>query len=384
MLFSILSVLLFTAYIGLIIFYRFGWAALKDFSQHKIEPAAYPFISVIICARNESENIESCLRSVAGQSIGSDAFEIILIDDHSKDDTVSKARALGILNLKVIHLEIFDTAFLNSFKKFGITQGISAAKGPLIVTTDADCTVAARWLRDIRSFYLKKKVAFIAAPVVFETKLRLPFMNRLLVVFQQLDFMVLQGITGASVRANFHNMCNGANLAYMKSAFETVEGFQGIDDIASGDDMLLMSKIEKAYPGKIGYLKSKSAIVRAEPARTLKEFINQRIRWASKAGRYSDFRITSVLLLVYIFNLWIFMTLILGFFSAVSFYMFLVLVTGKTLVELFFLFPVARFFGKQHLLWWFIPAQPFHILYTIIAGALGKFGTYNWKGRQIN
>ncbi len=78
-------------------------------------------------------------------------------------------------------------------------------------------------------------------------------------------------------------MCNGANLAYEKQAFEEVGGFTGIDMIASGDDMLLMYKIYHAYPGSVHYLKSPDAIVRTLPVDTVKGFMNQRIRWSSKA-----------------------------------------------------------------------------------------------------
>ena len=112
-------------------------------------------------------------------------------------------------------------------------------------------------------------------------------------VFQAMDFMVLQGITGASVYKNTLSMCNGANLAYEKKAFFEVDGFEGIDQIASGDDMLLMHKITKNYPDKIQYLKSKEAIVQHKPMKTWKEFFNQRIRWASKATYYDDKRIFS-------------------------------------------------------------------------------------------
>ena len=72
-----------------------------------------------------------------------------------------------------------------------------------------------------------------------------------------MDFMVLQGITGAVVYKNNLSMCNGANLAYEKKAFYEVNGFAGIDHIASGDDMLLMHKIWKKYPDRVHYLKSK-------------------------------------------------------------------------------------------------------------------------------
>ncbi|MCH5689775.1 hypothetical protein LWM68_39450 [Niabella sp. W65] len=83
----------------------------------------------------------------------------------------------------------------------------------------------------------------------------------------------MQGITGASVAGKKHNMCNGANLAYKREVFYEVDGFKGIDNIASGDDMLLMHKIWKRYPNQIGYLKAKEAIVETEAAPTWKAFL---------------------------------------------------------------------------------------------------------------
>ena len=121
-------------------------------------------------------------------------------------------------------------------------------------------------------------------------------------VFQALDFMTLQGITGASVYEKMHSMCNGANMAYERAAFHEVEGFKGIDNIASGDDMLLMHKIYKHHPGGVMFLKSANAIVQTMPVQTLKELFNQSIRWASKADQYDDKRIFFVLLVVYFFT----------------------------------------------------------------------------------
>jgi len=195
--------------------------------------------------------------------------------------------------------------------------------------------------------------------------------------------MTLQGITGAAVHNGFHNMCNGANLAYQKKVFYEVNGFTGIDTIASGDDMLLMHKIADRYPGKILYLKSPAAIVKTQPSKTWKEFFNQRIRWASKADRYPDKKITAVLVLVYLFNCWIPVHCILSVFYPSLFPWFIGILVAKTIVELLFLYPVAKFFNKEKLLWWFPLAQPFHILYTIVAGWLGKFGSYKWKERKV-
>jgi hypothetical protein len=105
-------------------------------------------------------------------------------------------------------------------------------------------------LQTIAAFYEKNNAAFIAMPVRYYSN------KNFLEIFQSLDFMTLQGITGASVYKKFHSMCNGANLAYSKKIFFEVDGFTGIDTIASGDDMLLMHKIFKHNPEKVFFLKS--------------------------------------------------------------------------------------------------------------------------------
>ncbi len=115
--------------------------------------------------------------------------------------------------------------------------------------------------------------------------------------------MSLQGITAASVNKGFHSMCNGANLAYKKSMFQQVKGFAGIDNIASGDDMLLMHKIYKQDAAGVKFLLSQQVIVQTEAMKDWKSFFNQRIRWASKADSYQDKRIFWVLALVYCLNL---------------------------------------------------------------------------------
>jgi cellulose synthase/poly-beta-1,6-N-acetylglucosamine synthase-like glycosyltransferase len=157
--------------------------------------------------------------------------------------------------------------------------------------------------------------------------------------------------------------------------------------------MLLMHKISKKFPNRTMYLKSKDVIVSTEPAKTLKEFFNQRIRWASKADKYGDKSLFPVLLLVYIFNLILIVVPVIAIFDNFQFSilnsqfsilnLWLMLLGSKCIVELFFLYPVAKFFDRQKMLWLFPLMQPFHILYTIIAGWLGKFGSYNWKGRKV-
>ncbi len=377
---------LFLFYILLILYYWKSWISISDFSPDNDRDTISDFkppvkISVIIPARNEEKNIAACLDSVCNQSYPKNLFEVLVVDDHSTDNTAVIIKNYEAQQVKLISLKDFiSCAELNSYKKKAIEIAIQHSTGELIVTTDADCIVPESWLQIIAAFYVQFNPAFIAAPVAINCS------NKFIEFFQALDFMMLQGITGASVHKKIHSMCNGANLAYTKKAFEEVGGFSGIDSIASGDDMLLMHKIYKRYPDKVMFLKSKEVIVQTAPVNSIGEFFNQRIRWASKADKYDDKRIFAVLLLVYLVNLLLLVLPVIALFNTAQCSMFslwICLLLLKTIAELIFLYPVAKFFGKQSMLWMFPLMQPFHIIYTVIAGWLGKFGSYNWKERKV-
>ena len=385
---------IFGLYTLLILYYWRGWVSIADFRLQILDFKPSTKITVIIPARNEEENIAACLDSVCNQSYPNDLFEVLVVDDYSTDNTASIVKLYEGKNVKLISLKDFIGDDINSYKKKAIEIAIAQSTGELIVTTDADCFVQQNWLQTIAAFYEQYQPAFIAAPVSIDCS------NKFIELFQALDFMTLQGITGASVHKKIHSMCNGANLAYTKKAFEEVGGFAGIDTIASGDDMLLMHKIYKLHPDKVMFLKSKEAIVQTVPVDSVKDFFNQRIRWASKADKYDDKRIFAVLLLVYIVNVLLLVLPVIAVFDNVQpclpagrYSMFnvqcsmigvwLLLLLLKTLVELLFLYPVAKFFNKQSMLWLFPLMQPFHIIYTVIAGWLGRFGSYSWKERKV-
>ncbi len=383
----IVLLVLFSLYVLLIFYYWRSWQSIPTFQPQLSNLTPQTRISVIIPARNEAENIGRCLEAICNQSYPKDLFEIIVVDDHSTDDTATIVKSYAAQNVKLISLKELISEELNSYKKKAIEIAIQNSTGQLIVTTDADCWMHEHWLQTIAGFYEERQPAFIAAPVAIDCS------NKFIEFFQGLDFMTLQGITGASVHKKIHSMCNGANMAYTKKAFEEVGGFAGIDNIASGDDMLLMHKIYKRYPEKVMFLRSKEAIVHTAPVNSIKDFFNQRIRWASKADKYDDKRIFVVLLLVYLVNVVLLVLPLIGLFKNVQYAMFNAqfsiwslwgsLLVIKIIVELIFLYPVAKFFGKQSMLWAFPLMQPLHIIYTVIAGWLGKFGSYQWKGRHV-
>jgi cellulose synthase/poly-beta-1,6-N-acetylglucosamine synthase-like glycosyltransferase len=375
-------------YAGLIIYYYQSWKSIPDFRFQVSDFIPATKISIIIPARNEGQNISACLDSIVNQAYPKHLFQILVVDDHSTDNTAAIILSYQSQSIKLISLKDFVASNeINAYKKKAIEIAIQQSTGELIITTDADCTAPLDWLQTIAAYYQEKKPDFIVMPVSINCS------NKFIEIFQALDFMTLQGITGASVYKKFHSMCNGANLAYTKKAFNTVNGFKGIDNIASGDDMLLMHKIYQQNPNGIAYLKNKDVIVQTAPVKTIGEFFNQRIRWASKADKYEDKRIFGVLLLVYLFNCLLVVIPVIAVFSNAQYSIFniqcsifgvwLLLLLLKNFTELFFLFPVAKFFNKQLLLWWFLFMQPFHIVYTVIAGWLGKFGNYKWKGRNV-
>jgi cellulose synthase/poly-beta-1,6-N-acetylglucosamine synthase-like glycosyltransferase len=403
-LFTLIGCCLFVVYGALIDFYRRAWIAIPEFDASG--KTSHTRISVLIPVRNESANITHCIESLSFQSYPKHLFEVIVIDDHSTDGT--PAIVMGLhhpgLALSCTQLSGVTDQQPIAYKKFAIETGVRASKGELIVTTDADCWFHPAWLATLAAFYEEKHAKFIAAPVRIGdpapirrhprmTASQIPSTSgarstrptpHLLSIFQTLDFITLQGITGASVYKKFHSMCNGANLAYEKRAFFEVDGFSGIDAIPSGDDMLLMHKIYNKYPDEVFFLKSAQAIVSTRPETSWKGFIHQRVRWASKADRYDDKRISRVLLLVYIVNL---MFAALPVAACWNAWWLLLLVIGlltKTMLEFTFVYTVAGFFDQQALMRWFPLMQPFHIIYTVVIGWMGKFGSYRWKDRKIS
>ena len=372
-----IAIFLFLGYSCLIIYYWISWRSIPEYSSAAEKPKTG--LSVVIPARNEEKNIIGCLESVCSQHYTPELLQVVAIDDCSTDKTWDLLRHFHT-GEKVINstrlAEVEDGEF-SAYKKRAIETGIAMSHNNVIVTTDADCKHPLTWLKTIALFYEEKKPAFIAAPVALQND------SSVLQIFQALDFLVLQGITGASVHKKIHSMCNGANLAYEKRIFNEVAGFTGIDKIASGDDMLLMHKISSKYPDRIHYLKSKQAIVASLPMQTWKDFFDQRIRWSSKARSYDDKRIFWVLLLVYLFNLSFLVLLVGGPWFHVLWVCAGILWIAKTIIEFPFVYSVASFFDKTSLLKYFFFFQPLHIAYTIMAGLLGQFGKYEWKGRKV-
>ena len=259
-----------------------------------IEPTR---VSVIVIARDEQDNIVPCLKSIHAQDYPMENFEIIMVDDHSEDDTIAKAEQLQITNLKILKLSdaIDSKEKVISFKKKAIDFAIKNSTGELLIFTDADSEVSKEWISEFVKAHQSTNAQMIAAPVVFWKE------DSFIQKFQSLDFLGMMLITAAGIKGKYHYMCNGANLAYSRKIFETVNGFEGNDHFASGDDIFLMQKIAKRNPEDIFFLKSKKSIVKTKAQTDYRSFVKQRLRWGTKSSAYESLSTKMQLLIVWIF-----------------------------------------------------------------------------------
>lgn len=385
----ILLFALYAACTGLLIFlYCFliiraihHWHKLPVFQLPKgFQPQT--FISVLIPVRNEAANIALCLQSILQQNYPLPLFEIIVLDDHSEDDTpliVQKIRTVAS-NIHLLSLSDFEDEMpLNSYKKKAIEIGVAHAKGDLIVTTDGDCTVPKDWLLLLAACYETQEPQLIAAPVLFHQE------KNWLEYFQSLDYAGMMLMTAAGIQSKTMRMSNGANLAYPKRVFLEVNGFQGIDHLASGDDMLLAQKIAARYPQGITFLKSAHAAVLTQAKPNWRGFLNQRIRWATKSATYREGRMIFVLGIVFLFCSNILLSLwMIPFVGWAMALVFVLQIASKVIADYQLLGAACRFFQRQDLMRTFFISEILHTLYIVIVGILSNLiKKYEWKGRKV-
>jgi len=371
---SYLSGFLTLVYLFVVFGFIRGWHKLIPFLYQK--SIGSTAVSIIIAARNEGESIHRTIEALLAQDYNKALTEIIFIDDHSTDNTAEVVRSYAAQGVKLISLK--EDRALNSYKKKAIQTAIGQSTGSLIITTDADCRMGKTWLKTIVAYYEEKNYKMISSPVAYDEEKS--FFER----SQSLEFLYLIGLGASTIGNNQPSTCNGANLAYEKAAFYEVGGFQGIDDLASGDDELLLHKIAARYDNQIGFLKNRDAIVYTHAKPNLGEFLQQRKRWASKSTRYKNKSIIVLGVFIWCFNLSILLNLITAIFLPGYLMVVLIQLLLKIAIEFIFLVDVTGFAKRRRLLVLLPLLNVFHVLYIIYIGIAGNSGKYNWKGRMVN
>ena len=325
-------------------------------------------ISVIVPVRNEASNIETLLDDLARIDYPAEYFEVLIVDDNSVDDTrqIVQRRISGSDNYSLIR------AAGSPGKKQAIETGVASSKGELIVTTDADCRVPAEWLRNISGAFASGEIQFLIGGV------RISGVGSF-GLLQELEFLSVEGVTAATAQLGLPTMCNGANLAYRRSAFEAVGGYEGNREIRSGDDEFLMRKMIRKFKGSVFFLYEPDAVVTTPAQDTVRGFFRQRLRWASKWKFNDSLAAKSLAVWIVVFQASWLLFPVAAATQHFDIQWILALTAVKLIVEFVFLRGVSRFLRGHWSTLHFLILQFVYAPYVIFTGVAALLSRATWK-----
>lgn len=358
-------------FIGVTLLIYSAWLLIMLISWHKIKPIQHKTnidfkISVIVPFRNEEDNLPVLIGSFNKLNLKNLFVEFLFVDDHSSDGFQK------VFESAQSSYQLLSLPEGMSGKKAAITYGIERATGDIMVTTDADCEVLPNWLKIIHKYFQGAEVNMAFGGVTFRQD---SFFDKL----QLIEFAPLIGTGAASLNIGQPFMCNGANLAFRKEAFHKVNGYEGNEHIASGDDEFLLEKINNQLKGEIRYMKDSDAVVATNGARDINAFFNQRKRWSSKWNRNLSIYKVFIALLVLLTAL----STIIGVTHLIlQFNVTLLLALGiKIFLEGVFISSILHHLNSSFNIFYYLLVQLVYPFYVLIFGAVANFGQYRWKGR---
>lgn len=330
---------------------------------------------MVIPFRNEAQNLPGLLQSISQWQYTKSKFEVILVNDNSTDEW-QNLLSLFCSNNPTINLKVISNQRVsNSPKKDAIKTAIDQAQFDWILTTDADCILPLKWLENYNEYIQSNTVNLISGPVRFISK------PTILNVFQELDFLSLQGATMGGFGIKHPFLCNGANMGYRKSWFKEVNGFSGNQNIASGDDIFMLQKAVKTSSAI--YLKSNSAIVKTQAENSVNSIIHQRVRWASKTSKYNDWFSKFVGITVYFMNVAILVALLLSIIEKNSYSLFFPMLLLKWNIDIYLLHKTVTFFNIKPILKHYLWCSLLYPVFVTSIASISFFKTYKWKGRTF-
>lgn len=377
----ILTILTYVA-IGLLaifcIFY--AWLEVRFFcalgtvreGTSDVEPP--PKVSILIAARNERDSIAATLDSVMVQDYAGE-WEVWVADDRSTDETPKILAGyaekfpdrLHILTIKEIPEGV-------SPKKNALSKMIAECNGDILCLTDADCIVQPTWVTGIVKEF-EPGIELVAGHSYIPA---IPKKSSVLICMQAIETLIYRVAGTAGLAMHLPLTSTGNNLAYRKSFFKSVNGFENVLKIQSGDDDLLMQKLATDRPWAMRYCIAPSTFVTTNGKETLKELWEQRKRWASKTIYYSP-KIVFVLSMVFLFLAMLTLTGILSIFSFKILIATAIAFVIKCIGDLVLILRGLRIFKQEHLIKWCIPVEIIHAPFTVLAVLFGLFGRFKWK-----
>jgi len=372
---SVTSVFLIAA--GFLLYYAlFLLYVMKGLSRlsKPSETSYQPFVSVVVATHNEQETVHRCLTSLLDQSYPAQLVELVIVDDHSSDRTAEIVQQLSSSEPRIRFFALPPKKDGAAGRKpEAIAKGVEHASGDVILTTDADCTVSKDWLRSMLR-YFDPNTAFVAGPVIESGSTT--FLGRL----SEIEFLGLIGTAAGLIGNRTPIFCNGANLAFRKDAFEAAAGYG--NHLSDCDDEILLQRIHSRRLGTITYSIDRDSIVTTHPSETIRQFLFQRMRWASKQDHYEGNGILLHLIILY-FGFVAFLVLAL---ATLFFHQLLTGLIGlfvlKGLVDFVVLRKASMLFNKRFPLLHFFIAELLHVPYIVVVAFLGQVIKPRWtEGR---
>jgi poly-beta-1,6-N-acetyl-D-glucosamine synthase len=352
-------------YATLIIIFTVGIFLLKN--QHS---GNFKEISIIVAARNEEKIIGHLLHILTELDYPADKYEIIIADDRSEDKTAAIVEQFKERSANLHLVQVKEENSQLTGKKGALDKAIRKASNEYLVFTDADCIPPKLWLQEINKQWTSK-VDFWAgySPLMIK--------NRFIFFLKNLERAAIFAITAGTFGLNWGVTCTARNMGYRKSVFTKAEGFDGIGHIRSGDDDLLLQKMNRQIR-KLNFLFSPDSIVWSKDGEEFEVQIDLETRRASK-WKYYPVSIKLLTAFVFIYYLVFFAGVVFFIAGNISPSLFLTIILIKLLAELLFLTVFLFRIRMLKLLLVFPLAELIYIPYFIYFGLKGTLGKYNWK-----
>lgn len=347
-----------------------GVRKMKNYSP---QGSGVTSFSIVIPFRNESENLPGIISDLREMHIDEAGVEVIFVNDHS-DDKWEEHRAVSE---EVPWIRFIDQKPGVNGKKRAIEHGISYASGEIILITDADCRLPKGWANALLSRF-DSETGFVAGGV------RYPAASTFFRKFQAYEFGGLllagAGLAGAGKPV----ICSAASMAFRKDLFEKVNGYEASQHLASGDDEFLMRAIHR-LGFKVRFVLDPLSTVTTNPSSDVKNFAEQRSRWASKGLHYENLTLIVMLVLIFLFYLSLFVSPLLSLFLGPGYIAYFV---SAMIVKLFAEYLVLLegggiLFPKPGILMVAL-FELVQIPYIVFASIRGTLGGFSWKGREYS
>ena len=331
-----------------------------------------PSVSVIVPMRNEEAHAPATLVALAAQDYAG-PWRIISVNDRSTDGTEAIIRGFCDRDARFTLVNVpADAPKVASPKKRALAAGFAAATGEILMTTDADCLAEPGWLRSMAG-------CFTPDTGIVQGPKRIRGNGTVLSRYQEHEVFGLVSIEAATFALGRPMIASAPSLAYRKTLYERVGGFQGIEDSVSGDDDLLVRKMQKVPEWKVAYNPSPEACVTTSPAGTWKEMLTQRARWASNGAHYEEKGFVALLSCIYAFYWWLALGPFLAAAGLVPWSLYAFTIAVKILGNGLFLSLTSRRLGHSGILRDLIWCEALHVPIVLAAVILGHLGLYRWK-----